>query len=171
MIPHPLSAARQAENGVAVIEEIAADNVFIITVLQSECTQFGVSYNVRDNLLVASADINSPTGLVKKCSISHLPVFEERGISAESSLSSVWLPGVVPPLIEGLETLLVMGSDATISLPVKRINTTEYYKRPPPHLLRQLQEKADNIRRKEGPKVHFKDSQFVLPARQDRVKI
>ena len=164
LVAHPLSAARQLENGVVDIEETVADNIFIITVMQCEHSDLGVSYTVRDNFLVASADVREAGLLVKRCSISSIPVFEvDGGVSAGDALSSVWLPGVVPPLIVGLESLLEMGENAIITLPMKCNAPKGYYKAPPPHLLRQREEREDDSRKRNWSSACTPDIMIDLP--------
>lgn len=164
LVAHPLSAARQLENGVVDIEESVADNIFIITVMQCEHSHLGVSYTVRDNFLLASADVQEGGVLVKRCSVSSIPVFEvQGGASAGDALSSVWLPGVVPPLIVGLESLLEMGENTIISLPLKCNMPKGYYKAPPPHLLRQRQEQEEDSRKRNWSPVYTPDLIIELP--------
>ena len=168
LVAHPLSAARQLENGVVDIEETVADNIFIITVMQCEHSNLGVSYTVRDNFLVASADVKEAGLLVKRCSISSIPVFEvQGGVSAGDALSSVWLPGVVPPLIVGLESLLEMGDNAIITLPLKCNAPKGYYKAPPPHLLRQREEREDDSRKRNWSTACTLD--FIIDLPKSRV--
>ena len=122
--------------------EAVADYIFIVTVLQSQHNQHGVNYTVRDNFIIATVDHKDPLrGLMKRCSISKMPVFEQREWE-ENALASAWSPELVPPLIVGLESLLLLGHNATIKLPLKCNAAKTYYKSPPPHLLRLLQDTA-----------------------------
>lgn len=141
-----------------------ADYIFIVTILQSQCDQFGVSYTARDNFLIAAVDVADPIkGLIKKCSIMRTPIFDQPGPGEDEVLASVWLPELVPPLIVGLESLLAMGENAVISLPPKCNNVTVYYKAPPPHLLRLMQECADRDKHGSDPTVFGPDRVIVLP--------
>ena len=122
--------------------EAVADYIFIVTVLQSQHNQHGVNYTVRDNFIIATVDYKDPLrGLMKRCSVSQMPVFDQREWE-ENALASAWFPELVPPLIVGLESLLLLGHNATITLPMKCNAAKSYYKSPPPHLLRLLQDNA-----------------------------
>jgi hypothetical protein len=98
--------------------EPIAEHIFMLTVIQSGMTSCGIfGYTVRDNFVVATADVADPVkGLVKKYSIVRMPLFDEHSSSEADALSSVWFPE--KPLIEGLESLLVTGN-AIITLPLK----------------------------------------------------
>ena len=112
--------------------------------------------------MVATADVISPKGIIKKYSIFLTPVFDEQKVAQENALSSVWLPTVVPPLIAGLESLLMMGANAEISLPLKsNAPKGSYYKPPPPHILRQLQD--ENQYQESGFRSCGVDQKFELP--------
>ena len=123
--------------------EQVADYIFIVTVLQSQHNQHGVSYTVRDNYIIAAVDFMDPLrGLMKRCTISKTPVLDQRGWEEDNTLASAWSPGLVPPLIMGLESLLLLGQNATITLPLKCNAARGYYKSPPPHLLRLLEDNS-----------------------------
>jgi hypothetical protein len=141
-----------------------ADYIFIVTVLQSQYDQFGVSYTARDNFVIAAADFPDPVkGLIKRCSISRTPVFDQLGPGEDDTLAAVWLPSLVPPLIVGLESLLLMGENAVITLPLKCNAAQGYYKAPPPHLLRLRQENADSMKHGSDPTVFGLDRVINLP--------
>ena len=141
-----------------------ADYIFIVTVLQSQHNQHGVNYTVRDNFIIAAVDFIDPVrGLTKRCTISQTPVFDQRWWE-ENTLASAWFPELVPPLITGLESLLLLGHNATITLPKKCIAAKSYYKSPPPHLLRILQDSAGyDDREVGGENIVVPDRTLYLP--------
>ena len=111
-------------------KDALADQIYIITVLQSQYSQYGVNYTVRDNFLVAASDVvDLKHGLVKRTHISRTQVFDQPGLADEDALASIWSADIVPPLMMGLESLLMLGENATITLPLK-CNAPKGYYRP-----------------------------------------
>lgn len=144
-------------------KDALADQIYIITVLQSQYSQYGVNYTVRDNFLVAASDVADPKhGLIKRTHISRTQVFDQPELADEDALASVWSADIVPPLMMGLESLLMLGENATITLPLKCNAPKGYYKPPPPHLLRVLQEN-DSMRSRVSPRTVGPDLVIALP--------
>ena len=144
-------------------KDALADQIYIITVLQSQYSQYGVNYTVRDNFLVAASDVVDPKhGLVKRTRISRTQVFDQPGLADEDTLASVWSADIVPPLMMGLESLLMLGENATITLPLKCNAPKGYYRPPPPHLLRVLQEN-DSMRSRVSSSTVGPDRVIALP--------
>lgn len=90
-------------------------------------------------------------------------MFDQPGPGEDEALASVWLPSLVPPLIVGLESLLLMGENAVITLPLKCNAAPGYYKAPPPHLLRLRQENAESNKHGSDPTVFGPDNIINLP--------